>query len=98
MRQLPIALQVYIVGIMLSSGLILGLYTPALTPAELRGIALALGAALAIAFAETHRIPVSHRIHVTVSVGISFASILLLGPALATWTTAVGMAIAYGYR
>ncbi|MFQ5340520.1 MAG: HD-GYP domain-containing protein [Anaerolineae bacterium] len=82
---------------MLSSGLILGIYTPALTHAELRDIALALGTALAIAFAETHRIPVSHRIHVTVSVGISFASILLLGPALATWTTAVGMAIAYGY-
>lgn len=97
MRHLPIAAQLYILGVMLVGGLTLWLYFPALTDTALGQIILALAAALSIVIAEIHRIPVLHRSAVTVTVGISFATILLLGAALATWTTAVGMTIAYGY-
>ncbi|MFQ5859577.1 MAG: HD-GYP domain-containing protein [Anaerolineae bacterium] len=97
MRHLPIALQAYIAGVILSSGLVLGLFLPALVDTRLSQIALAAVAAFTMAFAETHRIPISYRSAVTVTVGISFAAILLLGAALATWTTAVGWTIAYGY-
>lgn len=83
-------------GIMLSGALVLGVYFPSLILAAPVGIVLSLLAAVAIAIAETHRIPISHRVHVTVSVGISFVTILLLEPALATWATAGGMAIANG--
>ncbi len=82
---------------MLSGALILGLYFPALTHGKVAPMALGIAAAVAMALAETHRIPVSHHIAVTVTVGVSFAAVLLLGAALATWATAVGMAIAYGY-
>ncbi len=58
---------------------------------------LTLAAALAMILASTHRIPISGRSAVTVTVGISFATILLLGTALATWSTALGMSIGSGY-
>jgi putative nucleotidyltransferase with HDIG domain len=97
MRDLPVVLQVYIVGIMLSAGLILALFLSGLIHAELGEVGMGLAAALTMAFAETHRIPISYRSTVTVTVGISFAMILLLGAGLATWATALGMVLASGY-
>lgn len=97
MRHWPIAARIYNVSLMLGSGFVLALYFPALVEAELRHIVLAVAAALTIAVAATHLIPITSRTVVSVSAGISFAMILLLGTSLATWTTGVGYAIAYGY-
>lgn len=97
MRRLPFAHQVYMGGLAVVGLLILAIYFPALTHTALSQIVLALAAALAIAVAETYRIPLSDKKAVTVTVGISFATILLLSTASAIWTTAVGMTIASGY-
>lgn len=97
MRSWPISAQVYNVGLMAISGCILILTFPSLVVARPQDLALFVAAAIAIAIAATHRIPITYRTVVSISAGLSFASILLLGLSLATWTTGLGYALAYGY-
>lgn len=97
MRSLPISVRVYILGIMLVGAVTLAISLPALTRASSTQIVLALAAMLMIVLATIYRIPISDDKAVTVTVGLSFAAILLVGVALATWATATGVLIASAY-
>jgi len=46
---------------------------------------------------ETHQVPVAHKANVSISGAVIFASLLLLGTGLATWTAVIGMGLAYLY-
>ncbi len=97
MRDLPSTVRLYLWGAMLLGILALGLQFPVLTHTTRSQIGIALVAALIMALTSVYRVPISDDKAITVTVGISFATILLLGPALAAWTTAVGVILGSVY-
>lgn len=97
MRDLPLAVQIYISGVMASGAAALLLLSLRVSTVKPSLILLTFLCALALLVAETHQIHVSHKISITVSTAVIFAAILLLGPALACWATALGMGLAYIY-
>lgn len=97
MRPLSITARLYILSVILIGILTLGLHSPEVRAASLSDLIFAAAAALSITIALIHRIPVSHRIDITVTAGIAFAIILLQPFAWAIWTTMLGTALAYGY-
>jgi len=97
LRDMPLAVRIYICGVMASGVAALLLLSLRVSTVEPSLILLTLLFALALLVAETHQIHVSYKISITVSSAVIFAAVLLLGPALACWATGLGMGLAYIY-
>lgn len=95
LRDMPLAVQIYISGVMASGVAALLLLSLRVSTIEPSLILLTFLCALTLLVAETHQIHVSHKISITVSTAVIFAAVLLLGPALACWATGLGMGLAY---
>jgi len=95
LRDLPLAHQIYISGTMASGVAVLVLLSLRVSIVEPSSILLAFLCAVALLLAETHKIPVSYKISMSVSTAVIFAAMVLLGPALACWATALGIGLAY---
>ena len=97
LRDMPLAAQIYICGVMASGVMALLLLSLRVSTVEPRLILLTFLCALALLVTHTHQIPVSYKITINVSTAVIFAAILLVGPALACWATALGVGLARIY-
>ena len=95
LRDMPLAVRIYICGVMASGVAALLLLSLRVSTVEPSSILLTLLFAVALLVAETHQIHVSYKISITVSSAVIFAAVLLLGPALACWAAGLGMGLAY---
>lgn len=92
---MSLAVQIYLSGVMAGGVVVLLLLSLRVSTVERSSILLTFLFASALLVAETHQIPLSHKIDITVSTAIIFAAVLLVGPALACWATGLGMGLAY---
>jgi putative nucleotidyltransferase with HDIG domain len=97
LRDMLLAVQIYICSVMASGVAVLLLLSLRVSTVEPSSILLTFLCALVLLVTHTHQIPVSYKINISVSTAVIFAAILLLGPALACWATALGVGLASIY-
>ncbi len=97
MQAFPTSARLYVWGIILGGVIMLLLLTPSIPFGDLESIIASAFLTLMIFLADVYRIRLPFKAELSVSMSVAFATLLLFGPGLACWATAIGDYLAEVY-